>query len=284
MKAKWFLILSVLVLSLLQACDKDSNGVKVDPQVESSFREKFPDAKYVWWEMKNTYYVADFIQDKCESSAWFDKEGVWCLTETDIRYDNLPESVKKTFKDGEYAGWYIDEIEVIERVNMETLYQLDVEKKDKEYKLSYSQDGILLAVDLDGGNNYKKTLPVSFPVKLQEYLKGNYPEARIVGIEAGKVTTEVKIIDGSTGKTLIFDHHGEWVLTKTKITRSEVPQNVFNVLRASEYASSYLIEDIYQCNAPESDYYYFELKSRLREVDVIITPDGKLDIARISFP
>ena len=38
------------------------------------------------WETKGAYYVADFHEDNFEKEAWFTKDGVWQMTETDLRY------------------------------------------------------------------------------------------------------------------------------------------------------------------------------------------------------
>ena len=54
------------------------------------------------WETKSGYYVADFY-DGYEASAWFTQDGKWQMTETDIPYNALPQAVKMSFENSEYA-------------------------------------------------------------------------------------------------------------------------------------------------------------------------------------
>ena len=69
---------------------------------------KYPDAKNVQWSSKDGYTVASFYQtndsitDKC--SAWFSlSDGFWDMTEFDMPYSYLPDSVRTTFESSKYA-------------------------------------------------------------------------------------------------------------------------------------------------------------------------------------
>ena len=50
------------------------------------------------------------------------------MTETDVRYENLPEPVLAAHKAGKYADWRVDDVDKLTREGMETLYVIEVEK------------------------------------------------------------------------------------------------------------------------------------------------------------
>lgn len=60
------------------------------------------------WELKGDYAVADFYWDGGEHSAWFNPlSAAWYMTETDVRYENLPEPVLAAHKQANMltGGW-----------------------------------------------------------------------------------------------------------------------------------------------------------------------------------
>ena len=71
--------------------------------VVSAFKAKYPSAKRVEWEVKNTYQVAEFHIDFTEVEAWFDNNGQWVMTESDVKFSSLPVVIRNSFKSGEYG-------------------------------------------------------------------------------------------------------------------------------------------------------------------------------------
>lgn len=75
--------------------------------------------------------VAEFIDNQLDGKAWFDATGRWYMTETELTHTSqLPEDVQKALANSEYAQWYIDDIDRLERNETETIYVIEV-KKDK---------------------------------------------------------------------------------------------------------------------------------------------------------
>ena len=161
MKLKIYtLLLALSVTWSLQSCDNDDDGsIAVPAELQSAFSSKFPNAANVKWETKSGYYVADFY-DGYEASAWFTQDGKWQMTETDIPYNALPQAVKMSFENSEYASWKRDDIDKLERTGVETVFVIEVEKQNQEVDLYYSADGTLIKsiVDTDDDNN--EHLPV----------------------------------------------------------------------------------------------------------------------------
>ena len=77
--------------------------------VVSAFKAKYPSAKRVEWEVKNTYQVAEFHIDFTEAEAWFDNNGQWVMTESDVKYSSLPVVIRNSFESGEYGRWEVED-------------------------------------------------------------------------------------------------------------------------------------------------------------------------------
>ena len=128
------------------SCDND-DSVTPDPQARQAFESKYPNATQVEWEKKNNYLIAEFIDNQLDGKAWFDATGRWYMTETELTHTSqLPEDVQKALANSEYAQWYIDDIDRLERNETETIYVIEV-KKDKRLRSSNSSmTNIRLAV------------------------------------------------------------------------------------------------------------------------------------------
>ena len=268
---------------IIQGCEDDDLRRPGNQTVENSFTEKYAGATAIDWEKKGDYWVVDFRKDNKKMEAWFGNDGEWYLTETDISFDALPEPVKTAFLASEYQSWRIDDIDMIERKDMETVYVLEVEKGNEEYDLYYSSDGTLLktVADLNDDDDNGKYIPMEYSERIKTYISANYPQAKILEIEMEKGMVEVDILDGTVHRELLFDNTGEWARTETKIKKGAVPQNIMDALKTSAYAS-YSIDDVYYCETPQRNYYYFELESSTQDVELIITLDGIVEVVKIE--
>ena len=85
------------------------------------------------------------------------------MTESDIPYEALPQPVKETFKQSEYAGWKIDDVDMLARAGMETIYVIEVEQGKQEVDLYYSPEGVLTRTEVD---NDSTTMKISFPNRI----------------------------------------------------------------------------------------------------------------------
>ncbi|MGL5563157.1 MAG: PepSY-like domain-containing protein, partial [Tannerellaceae bacterium] len=76
MKTKFsiFAMLCLLFMGVNTSCSNDDDKDKqfVTPEAEKAFNLQYPNAKNVKWEMKNTYYVAEFNEASYKSiDAWY---------------------------------------------------------------------------------------------------------------------------------------------------------------------------------------------------------------------
>lgn len=267
-----------LVCSLFAAsCDNDDNdAARVSQQVQTAFAQRYPAATSVTWETKGEYAVASFrLDNECE--AWFgNSSGEWQLTETDLRYADLPEAVRTAHESGEYAGWRIDEAERLERPGVSVVYTIEVEKTENgtetEIVLHYAEDGTLLRAGSAGGSEAGTALP-ALTESMRRFIAEHYPDARIADVDAGTRRTEVDIIDNGTKREVCFDATGTWIGTTTDVRLSQLPAAVAERL-AADYPA-YGVDDAEWVVSPDGSWYRLELEDRLgNELTVCLTADG----------
>lgn len=276
MKLKFlFLLAAVSAFIILSACNDDDDHYNPDKAVKEAFETKYPAATRVEWEKKGKYQVADFRDNNKEMSAWFDADGNWYMTETDLTgIEELPEAVKTAFRKSEYAQWKVEDIDMLERKDSETIYIIEVENGKQDIDLYYSADGILIKSVADkDANDDQDYLPGNLPAAVETFIHQRYPNARIVEFETDKGNLEVDIIHDNRSKEVVFNSENTWLYTEFDVKENEVPQNVKNALAASEY-SNYQIDDIDFFEMPDTSFYRFELESGNKEVKLDIDVNG----------
>lgn len=295
---KYTFFVSALAVStcLATGCSDDEDGRPpvtnpVSAEVQASFAEQFPGARDVEWEVRGTYAVADFSYADSlsgswvSSTAWYNQtDGTWLMSEYDLRFERLPEAVKTAFQQSEYAGWHVDDVDLIRRDGVTLLYVVEVEQGGQEMDLYYAEDGVLVKAlaDTDGRHDYSDLIPATPTGSVREFIQSRYPGARIVEIDADDGLTEVELIDADhVLREAVFNRSGEWLYTQTEVRRADLPATVTDAWNASEYAAAngYRLDDIdYYETASDGNYYRLELESRYGDVKLKVTPDGDLSL------
>lgn len=236
--------------------------------VVSAFKAKYPSAKRVEWEVKNTYQVAEFHIDFTEVEAWFDNNGQWVMTESDVKFSSLPVVIRNSFKSGEYGKWEVEDVDKLERAGMETIYIIEAELGEQEVALHYLENGTLVKTLMDNdGRGYQ---PESAPQAVLQFIQQKYPQANIVEIDQDKGLLKIDIIDQQIMKEVVFNHQNQWVVTTWEVPHNNVPVNVMNVLKTSSYANCRIDDIDYEERADDSLVYIFEVEQGDREFDVTI--------------
>ena len=150
----FYLSVSLVSLVLMSSCEKDDDIHWSDlPQaVVSTFESKYPDAGRVEWEKKRGYYVVELWYQQVETQAWFEKNGAWCMTETDLGRSvaSLPEAVQHALAESRYSTWEVDDLDKYERLN-DTFYLVEVEMAgQRDRDLFFAPDGTILLDEVDG--------------------------------------------------------------------------------------------------------------------------------------
>ncbi|SNR39553.1 Putative beta-lactamase-inhibitor-like, PepSY-like [Maribacter sedimenticola] len=105
--------------------------------------DKVPEAEDVLWTVENNIYQVDYFLSAKHTSSYFDEQGQWLETETEIAVDELPHKVLQTLrtKMGEYE---ILDIELVATRAGKILYEVDLEKDGKTYDILFDQEGKIL--------------------------------------------------------------------------------------------------------------------------------------------
>ena len=293
------------MLCTLSSCNNDDqpgilpgNG-NVPEAILEQFKKQFPDAKNVTWENQaDGYYTASFTTDdnpQSHNTAWFNGHGHWDMTNYEIPFTAVPQAVKEAFEASDYgqsgSGWRVDdEVDVLERNSNETLYVIEVQKrengKETEIDLYFTASGILVKelADGDNYNRYEDYLPQQPAGDIQTWLENSpYKDAGIIDIEREDEGTEVELIYNGLKVEILFNHNQQWVYTKTEYKRrnqSQVPETILNAIQASQaWQNGYTrLEDIdfYETSLSEN-FYCIELENRFDDdVKIYIDENGNL--------
>ncbi len=296
---KTITILSALALSmsLFVSCDDNNDSGNDSASVFSTeFNAKYPKATNVEWSTKDSYELASFDLDGLENTAWFSKtaapNAAWKMTETDIApiSSSLPLSVKTAFEKTEYAKapWTIDDIDMITRVGMMTVYVIDVENGALEMEIMYAEDGthIKTQADDDNDNDNSSHLPTTLPAPVMDYIVANHPDAKIADIDNEGGMLEVDIVENGVEKELLFNPANMWHSTTTEgLGHGQVAaaapkvMPTFMVVMKSQYPGFMpdMNEGIDYVETPTVNYYLFEIENKATGVEatIKIDSDGK---------
>lgn len=134
-----------LVTAAFVSCDKFEDGRPANP-VLSEFERMYPDAKDVEWEADMLNWKVSFELGTppavTEYEAWYDRDGKWLRTESDLLENALPQVVKDALAASEYASAVLSagDIEYVETPEG-NYYQLEVKYNGVEVKLKVTEDG-----------------------------------------------------------------------------------------------------------------------------------------------
>ena len=272
----------LLALAAMVSCNDDDGHIPVNQSVVNAFNAKYPNANNTQWSDQQGYSVASFQEPQAgdaayNSQAWFTSNGTWHMTVTDISFSALPEAVKSAFAASEYADWYVDEVDKVERASAATIFVIEVELKganpEQEWDLYYAEDGTLIKTEqTEGSPIYSPQAPNG---SIEEFIAAEYPNATILDFEREGGVTEVDILDGGVVRELYFDGSGTWIRTETELRPSQLPDAVKQVIASSEYAS-WKIDDVTLVEDATGEYYLVELEQGEREVELKIAPSGEV--------
>lgn len=199
----------------------DTNGVPVE--VLEAMHEMYPEAKDVRFSNGPTYTVAKFKGEhgfrNSYKDAWFGHKGHWRLTVNKIDFEALPDPVKEAFAATEYADWTVVEVKMMERPELDPIYEIEAETVidgiKSEVELIFSADGVLAKVKLEhDDDDSDHVIPTDIRDLIISYVTENYPEGRILEVEYEHNCIEVEVLNGDVKLELFFDLQGNFLSSK----------------------------------------------------------------------
>jgi len=291
MKLKmYFILLAMGLFSFgLQSCDDDDDDAAAADQIETAFIGKFGKVDHRW-DNHGAYKVASFTENKTEKEAWFDANGVWLMTETDLPYDQLPQPVQNAFDKlikSKYQGWTRDDVDMLERKDRETVYVIEIKKGMEEFDLYFDKNGNLLKEVADKENDSEDYLEnTAIPGEIVKVLGEKYNGYTLleVDVDAKKPgIMEFDILFKNKPLEVVFKKddkgHYQWESTSQDILFSELPKEVKDAAKQEEtkHVGFELDEDdAEKVETPKGIYYVVELENDAtkEEIEVKIKADG----------
>jgi hypothetical protein len=131
--------LLILSLMLVAGC-VHKNRVSPSPEVLASFESRFGKDVSSKWELSDDQlYIANFTFSAHHTKSFFDKNGSWIKTETELASSELSSVIVKTVL-GAYKGY-----------NISKSLKIDEKEKETIYRLSLSRGGKITDVELNSG-------------------------------------------------------------------------------------------------------------------------------------
>lgn len=159
---------------------------------------------------------------------------------------------------------------MLERLNMPTVYRLEIEKGNEDMLIYFNEKGELVKEV----NEEASTLPTT----VSGFITQQFPKALVVTVDRRlDGMLEVGILDNSLVKEVLFDRDNGWMKTSWPVLKADVPQVVLDVLKDEAYNSFSIAGVQYIEYASGSEVYRFVLqKEHSMDMSVEIDPQGNL--------
>ena len=122
-------------------------------------------------------------------------------------------------------------------------------------------------VDTDQKPDYDDYLPQPEAQAINDFVKQNYPDARIIEIDREKNGgTEVEILDGMICRELYFDNKNVWLRTTWEVRLAELPAAVKEAVNLKY--QGYVIDDADYVQTPSGDWYELDLENERTDHEI----------------
>lgn len=272
---KRFYITAMTLLAVaLTACNDEDDKVTAPSAVRTAFESMYPDARFEGWLSWRGYTIADFELNGDDAQAWYDHSGKWYMTDTEIDYRALPSAVRTAYQNSSYATiWNVEDMERLERADMQTIYILEVWQSRVEMDLYYTEDGLLAGEQQFGYGDPTWWIPRAVSESVKSYLDSTFVEYKMIQVFEEGGQTEALIAQDGKAKSVLFNASNAWVSTSWTVSETDVPSEVSAALAASDYAS-YITRSIWLVSDSTGEWYRYVLTNGGRDVTIKISPEG----------
>lgn len=143
---KAFLITGLLLWTAASFA-QDVASSEVPSVILNSFKEKFPQAEDVEWEIKGDLYNVEFDIGLADHEIWFDRTSKVTKHEEDIGISDLPAPIAATIK-RDFEKYRVSDVKEIQSENS-IVYRLELESTLEEWKITFTPDGKVLEKKAD---------------------------------------------------------------------------------------------------------------------------------------
>lgn len=140
---KNIILITTLCLFSFGAFAQDIPQSQVPSVIINSFKQGFPKASDVEWELKGGLYEVEFENGFVEYKARYNNSGKLTWLKHDIKPNELPAEVNAVIQK-EFSGYRISDTEKIDEQGTVT-YKMELKKMNEEWKVIFDSKGKLLS-------------------------------------------------------------------------------------------------------------------------------------------
>ena len=134
---KTFLI--VIALFIFSSC----NEKEVPKEIKAQFLEMEPLAQNVEWFNSGELYKVYYTLNKSKKTSYFDQNGNWLETETEITKDELTPAIIEVLNT-QLLEYTLKDVEIVETTDSQILYEVDLYKNGKKYDILFDKSGKII--------------------------------------------------------------------------------------------------------------------------------------------
>ena len=142
---RFLAIFACLAAAVFVSCDKYEDG-KPSKDVRSEFNRMYPDARDVEWEYQGAYWEVSFETgsrpDETDHTAWYDKNGAWIQTCTEVFLSAVPLEILNYLKASGYGtGQFEDNDAEYFDTPAGNFYWFDLRYEGQKIDVDVTEDG-----------------------------------------------------------------------------------------------------------------------------------------------
>ena len=136
----WIVLLSTGIAAYGQVSNEGLN--KISPEIKSAFIAKYSGTSEISCSVIDQEVLVSFKSGDEYYDAFFDQKGKWLRTETAIVFDQLPNAIQDSLKNGEFATWQKGSIFEVKLPGNVSNYKIFVYSKDwNEMEINFDKNG-----------------------------------------------------------------------------------------------------------------------------------------------
>lgn len=147
------MMIAVVLMTMVMAaaCEKYEDG-RPPKDVRTEFAKMYPNAWDVEWEPQGGYWKVSFETGSrpngIDNEAWYDHDGAWVRTYTDILLADVPQAIKDYLAASEYgSGQFEDNDAEYCQTPTSIFYRFDMRFGGREIDIDVSENGEVSVAD-----------------------------------------------------------------------------------------------------------------------------------------
>ncbi|MDR2388613.1 MAG: PepSY-like domain-containing protein [Tannerellaceae bacterium] len=236
---------------------------------------KYPNADAILWDEENGFYVAHFTWMSVPVNAWFSKEGEWILSENEHSFMQIHPNVPKAFYRSSYSEWDIEQIKMLERKGMDTIYVVSVTQSNRLTHLYYSKYGDFIKASSNVNNTMYA--PASLPYEIRRTLSRLFDSPQIIDFWEDDLAVNAAIREGNNYCLVVFTFSYEWLCTFRNIGQADLKPSIWEKFQSSEYGVYTVTQLRTLQNESGLSYVFYFLDEDKRSYILFIKENGNFD-------